>query len=609
MLSINFPKLIAAVAVAFTFSSATVFAEPGPVPASSNRPNTAASADTSTGAGAGYTQSGVSFGFGNTIPMGHEWITRMAAVELLGYTPAGIPDLPDPKDPRRTWTQGKAKNLNLNTPGAQDVVRGVKSQIYNDQRYLSRYKAIFAAIVGERWVDIAGYNVGAKYIGWKDCWSAVAQEAEELQEDHFMRKNDSEGGKGSVDAAIEGRKRFIQYFVNAAMAPPTIMNVYDGGAAGSVSVDVDRNFFLFGRALHLFEDSFSAEHTVRTDKDMYTHVIAIKSYLCAPGSEVHDHSVSNILNYKSGDVIWKTSSGIDPSWAGYKASNMKDGPLVATEATKDAWAAFIRTMGYPLAQRQAIANTEAQALADNWLSYKEDEMTHWYDNPANRGDNYALMPGQTGKGLTQTQCMQKNVGNTDKAGYMSNIKKEQRGCIYNAIPWPGYEDLYDTSLHMYYTWQWRSGSSYVPPPDDWKIPDRPADTGARVQIQSVSTGQYMVAPDGLNPDAWVYLKSGYPPLDFIVIGTKDKSYFRLAQNPRLFLSYRASDGAVKLYDFGSSEPSDYVLAPAGPGSWSIKQIYWQQYMYVNLPTMSPYIDRFGDPSNGNGQWVMQGLPR
>jgi hypothetical protein len=608
MFSFNYLMLTATAAVVLSLASPGALSEPGARPAASNHPNATATTETSTGGMTGYTQSGVSFGFGNGIPMGHEWITRMSAVELLGYAPASMPDLPDPKDPRKTWTQGKAKNLSLNTPGAQDVVKRIKSEIYNDDRYISRYKAIYAAIVGERWVDIAGYNVGAKYIGWKDCWSAVAQEAEELQEDHFMRKNDSVGGQGSVDAAKEGRRRFIQYFVNAAMAPPTIMNVYDGGAAGSISVDVDRNFFLFGRALHLFEDSFSSEHVVRLDADNYTKVRSIKSYLCAPGSEVHEHSITNILNYTSGDVIWKPGTGIDPSPNSYKPSNMKKDPLVASEATKDAWAAFIRTLGYPMAQRQAIATSEAETLANNWLSYDENEMMTWYNNVSHRDDTYVLMQGEPGKGQTVNQCMQKNVGTTDKVGYMSKIKEEQRGCIYNAIPWPGYEDLYDTSLHMYYTWQWR-GSGYDTPPADWQIPTRPADTGTHVQIQSVSTGQYMVAPDGIQADAWVYLKSGTPPLDFIVIGTKDKSYFRLAKDPRLFLSYRASDGAVKLYDFGNSEPSDYILAPAGPGSWSIKQIYWQHYMYVNLPTMSPYIDRNGDPKNGNGQWVMQGLPQ
>jgi hypothetical protein len=60
-----------------------------------------------------YTQSGVSFGFVNGVPMGHEWVTRMAAIELLGYTPATAPDIPDPSDPRKHWTQGLAKNTSL----------------------------------------------------------------------------------------------------------------------------------------------------------------------------------------------------------------------------------------------------------------------------------------------------------------------------------------------------------------------------------------------------------------------------------------------------------------------------------------------------------------
>ena len=611
---LRFPMLTAAAAVAVSLICTGAFSEPGARPNSSHRSSAAAGAETGTGGMTGYTQSGVGLGFGNVIPIGHEWVTRMAAVELLGYSPASVPDLPDPNDPRNkpNWTaQGKARNTNLNTPGAQEVVKRIKSQVYNDKAYLSRYKAIYDAIIGERWVDIAGYNMAAKYIvGQKDCWGAVAQEAEELQEDHYMRKNGSwEGGPGSVAAANESRRRFIQYFVNAAMAPPTIMNVYDGGAAGSISVDVDRNFFLFGRALHLFEDSFSLEHSVRLPVDMYNRVRAIKSYLCLPGTEVHEHAISKILDYTSGDVIWKPGTKSDPSWNSYKPSNMKDGPLVASEATKDAWAAFIRTMSYPIEQRQAVATREAETLANNWINFDANEMLHWYDDVSHRDDSYVLLPGQTGKGRSVEQCMKDSVG-TDKTrdAYLRNIKVEQRSCIYNAIPWAGYEDLWDPSLHMYYSWQWRNKTGYDTPPADWQIPNRPADTGIRVRIRSVKNGQYMVAPDGLAHNNWVYVKPGSPPLDFIMVGPKSKTYFRLTMAPRLFLSYRASDGAVKLYDFGTAEPSDYIVAPAGPG-WSIKQIYWQQYMYLYDKYQSPYIDPNGNPANANGQWFIDGLPR
>jgi hypothetical protein len=558
-----------------------------------------------------YTQSGVGLGFANVIPMGHEWVTRMAAIELIGYAPPTVPDIPDPNDPRKVWTQGLAKNLDLSSPGAQAEVARIKAQPYNDQRYASRYKPVYDAIVGERWVDIAGYNVlGGKVPGWVDCWDAVAQEPVEVQYDHFMRRYDEVGGAGGVSAASNSRQRFINYFVAAAIAPTTIMQVYDGGAAGSVPVNVDRNYFLFGRAVHLFEDSFSTEHTVRIPADNYTIVRQVKSYLCAPGSELHEHSESAILDYSSGDVVWLPGTGLDPSWKNYKASSMKTPALVATEASKDLWAAFIRTMGMPIDQRGDRARMEAQQLVLNWLNYNPDEMTSWYDVESHRDDTYVLAPGQTGKGRTVKQCMASlNVGTDDQMTYVRLLQANQRKCIYNAIPWPGYQDLADTSMNMYFDWQWLNKLRYVDPPPNYVIPQLPADTGTRVQIRSVVNNQPMISQDGIKPESWVYVKPGMP-LDFILVGSKQDGVFRLTMNPSLFLSYRLTTGAVKLYQPTSVEsPSNYKVAPAGRG-WSIMSIPWgpsNGYMNYNSSTQSPYINSSGNPANPNSQWAIQGL--
>ncbi len=556
-----------------------------------------------------YTQSGASFGFFNGVPMGHEWVTRMAAVELLGYTPVTVPDIPDPNDPRPRWTQGRAKNTNLSSPEAQAEVRRIKAHIYNDQRYLSRYKAIYDAIIGERWVDIAGYNVvGGKLPGNIDCWDAVAQEPAEVQYDHFMRRYDDTAGQGGVNAASRSRARFIDYFVAAATARPEVMNVYDGGGAGSTAVDVDRNYFLFGRAVHLFEDSFSSEHTVRIAADNYTRVRQVKSYLCAPGSEQHSHSQTAVMNYTSGDVIWKPGTGLNPSWLSYKASNMKTSALVAVEATKDLWAAFIRTMGTPMPARAAKARAEATTLANNWLSYDANEMTNWYNDQSHRDDTYVLAPGQTGKGRTVQACMASlNVGTDNQMAYVRTLEADQRKCVYNAVPWAGYTDLFDPSVHMYFAWQWRSKTGYDNPPANWSIPNRPADTGVHVRIKSVANRQYMTASDGISPNAWVYVKPGSAPLDMVFVGTPQNGVFRVSMAPRLFLSYINTTGAVKLYDPGALiTPTDYILTHAGPG-WSIKNVYWQQYMFLNTSTQSPYINRTGNPSNSTAQWFIEGL--
>lgn len=553
-----------------------------------------------------FTQSGFSFGvFGNGVPMGHEWVTRMAGIELMGYSPPAVPDVPDPNDPRKKWTQGLAKNTDLSSPGAQAELARIKKTGFSDTRYLPRYKAVEDAIIGERWVDIAGYNA----LTSQTCWDAVAQQPAQIQYDHFMRRYDDRGDGGGVTAARKSQERFVQYFVNAAMASSEQMDVYDGGASGSTAVVVDSHYFLFGRAVHLFEDSFSLEHTVRKPEDNYVRVRQVKSYICAAGSEQHSHSRSAIRDYTSGDVIWRTDSGSNPSWSTYKASNMKDNALVATEAMKDVWAAFIRVMGTPRDQRQAAAEAEARTLVNNWLSYDEKEMRQWYDSESNRGPTYVLKDGGSGKGQSVKDCMKAlDVGTNDQGKYVEQLEKDQRKCLYNAIPWDGYQDKFDTQMHIWYAWRWRNGSAgkLLDPPKDWKIQDQPADTGVHVQIKSVDNGKYITAPDGFKTDAWVYCKDG-TPIDFVMSGDKDEAYFRVADSPLLFLSYRGSTGAVKLwnpYADGYKTPTSFKVQEAKKG-WSLKEKSWKEYMW--LSDQSPYITKKGDPDHKDSQWEIDGL--
>jgi hypothetical protein len=407
------------------------------------------------------------------LPMGHEWLTRMAAIEVLGVSPVSAPDKPDPNDPRIGWRPGRglAWNTSLNTPGAQDEVRRIKSQTSTNSRYAPRYKPVYDAIIGERWVDLAGYSVAQS----KTCWDAVAQEPADIQYDHFMRRYDDAGSQGGVHAAKTSQQRFVAYFVAAATAPKATIPVYDGGVSSS-AVSVDKNYFLFGRAAHLFEDSFSSEHTVRIPDDNYVKVRQVKSYLCALGSEQHTHALSAVLDYSSGDVIWKSTvdGRLNPGWSAYKASNMKPVALVAAEATKDLWAAFVRTMGVPADQRAAVAQAEADTLVQHWLSYDEAEMLAWYDDQAHRDATYVLASGQTGKGKTQAECMRGlDVGTTDQAAYVRQLEASQRRCLYNVLPQPGASGEFDRQLHIWYSWRWRNGP-VLPmsnPPPGWKIPD------------------------------------------------------------------------------------------------------------------------------------------
>ena len=479
-------------------------------------------------------------------------------------------------------------------------------------RYAARYKPVYDAIVGERWVDIAGYNViaGKVPIIASDCWDAVAQEPVEIQYDHFMRRWDDSNGVGGANAAYNSQQRFIKYFVAAAMAPSTEIEVYDGGAAGSTAVNVNRNYFLFGRAVHLFEDSFSSEHTVRIDIDNYTKVRQVKSYLCAKGSEQHTHSMGATLDYSSGDVVWKKGTGLNPSWGNYKAGTMKIPALVAEEGTKDLWAAFIRTMGTPLAQREAVAVAEATTLVNNWLSYDAKEVTTWYDNPAHRIENYVVADGQNAPqdGQTVQQCMDKIDSGVTQQQKVAQLAALQRMCLYNATTWPGYEDIFDPQMHIWMSWQWKFKLSYQQPPAGWTIPDLPADSGTQVRIQSVANNQFISSPGGLSSGQYVYAKAGSgPPIDFTMVGSKDNATFRVAANPDLFLSYTAATGAGQLYAPGwAISPTNYAVSRIGQTqNWSLKSIYWNQYMYLYASTQSPYIDRNGNPANANAQWYLQ----
>jgi len=343
-----------------------------------------------------FTQSGAATTIGAGIPMGHEWITRLAAIEILGGETLPIQDK---NDPRKNWKVGQGLANNPAIDGSACITaeaQRIKSDTIQDRTYGSEYEFVFDAILGERWVDLGGFDVTkggiSSTFGYYNCFDSAVQEPDSIQYDHFLRMSTDNGGAGGVNAATQSQNRFIQYFVAAAMAPNERILMWDGGAA-STQYEVDLHYFLLGRAAHLLQDSFSSEHTVRapnstgssgTVADLIT-IKEVKSYQCATGTEQHSHSTANILSYASGDVIWNEGTRLSTgSWSNYIPSNMKTNALLATEASKDLWAAFIRTMGQPQAGRAAWAKTEAQTIVNEWMSFNPTTMTQWYDNAANR---------------------------------------------------------------------------------------------------------------------------------------------------------------------------------------------------------------------------------
>lgn len=412
------------------------------------------------------------------VPMGHEWITRMGAIELLGQDQDRWLK-PDPKDPRLSWPSS-ARASETSLAGADAVVKEIRAALIpkkDDDRFAAIYKPVHDAILGERWVDIGGVNFAeAKAegkFGKADCLDAVTQEAPDVQYDHFMRMPSDINAEGGVTAAKASVKRFVDYFVNAAMAPDGKMRIWDGGGWSDM-YEVDRHYFLFGRALHLFEDSFSPDHTVRSDKDYYRKVRQVKSYLCAAGSEQHAHlsPLDGSAFYETGDVIWVDSwngkTGAE-DWSAYLPSNMRGYALAATEGTKEVWAAFIRSMAAARPKREAAAREEAQKVAAKWLGFDEPGMRTWYTALDGRGDTYVksnLKADDGGNGTSIDECMKRDWKGVAQAKKLADFAQGRRLCTYNMLPAAANPEM-DSSLHIPYDWRWRHYAYLEAAPDDW----------------------------------------------------------------------------------------------------------------------------------------------
>ncbi|SEN36036.1 hydrophobic W protein [Stigmatella aurantiaca] len=331
--------------------------------------------------------------------------------------------------------------------------------------YSAKYKAVEDTVIGQRWVDTGGINIIDAYKDPYNCFLAVTQDVTGVQHDHFLRERHEEGGQGAV-AAINGSvQRFVRYFVDAAMAPVGQIKVWDGGIAPS-SLTVDRNFFLFGRAVHLFQDSFSLEHAVRLPIDGFKKVRGIKTYVCTRGSEQHSHTKPLAPDFTvdyavAGDVIWRSRSiSLDRQTADWPISNVKDNALTAVEGMKDLWAAFLRTMQKPLSHREAYARIEAEKVARAWMSFDPDEVAN-RSSPLNAQNTSTFV-------VNSEECDKGNGG----AGIIAKTEKERAICIYSMKALDGASDR-DTSLHIPLYWDWKISriastamqNRYLPPPE------------------------------------------------------------------------------------------------------------------------------------------------
>ncbi|HEY4185669.1 MAG TPA: hypothetical protein VGP07_11405 [Polyangia bacterium] len=566
---------------------------------------------------AAFTQHGGT-GVGNAIPMGHEWITRQAAIELLGGDRV-LKD--DPADPRKKWTDGRGKAKNINVSSARKEVARIQALKTGENTYAATYAPVWDAIIGERWVDIGGHNLAkSKTVYPYNCLDLVTQEPIEVQYDHYMRQPGDIDGQGGVDAANRSRQTFIKYFVAAATAKAGPMQVWDGGGY-SVLVTVDRNYFLLGRALHLFEDSFSGDHTVRADGDRFEKVRQVKSYLCAKGSEQHAHPAA-IPPYEDGDVIWKPGAKwVFGTWDSYKPSNMKAVSLVATEAAKDVWAAFIRTMAAPESDRARVAGIEAANVASQWLTVKDEkESITWYTDASHRSATYVKSTVTTedgGNGRTQEKCMEEDWKKALKptptqAQKIAEFQEGQRVCLYNMIPSWGYETEFDPSLHVAYNWTWRDPDhDFVQPPAGWKLSDP---YYVKVKLANRSNGQLLRKES----DNWLYNDTTTAAqlkqvVEFTVqmdhdMPTSSQGVALQVANDEKHYMNRANTtwGRVGIYQT-SSDGGRFQLLRRPDGFFNIKSVYDNAYMYRHSDDR-PYINNDGKPENTNAQWHIIGIP-
>jgi hypothetical protein len=601
-----------------------------------------------------------------TMPMGHEWITRLAWYELFGTRqklngdPVCKAQEGDPRNDIEKSRIQMAQNLTMPTDArwfyeADTWKKDWRGKAYrytgmSFDKWYERYGvdnlAVYSAIMGVRWVDISGFNIlqakGIKelYSLEADPWSAVAQETGGVQCHHYMRKWDEVGGKGGVSAAKSSCAAFKEFFVNAVLAENALVTVLDGGGS-TEKVNVDHGFFLLGRALHVFQDAFSSEHTVRSDLDNYRTVRQVKSYLCAPGSEQHDHELVNIVGFLSGDVVWTRASYknfAEVGWRSYRAFNMKPLALVATEGTKDVFAAYLRSrLQARLLSKHYLrkwAEAEADILIQNWLSYDAGRMEEWYKHNYRNKTYVKEYDGDSGQ---DCQTCLNNIGaevkNKSREKRNSELVKARRISLFNMKATPGYDydPLTDPYLKVPYVWQWPSvldlnlPEGYNPDahrePKYWphklvKIKKPGSQNFLTLKNQD---GEYEtkfgLANNVENHDGWGR------SITFEMVGDpKQWCYFRVAGDPRYFLGNwgDVSDGATALFD--------RVTNILGNIDGSFKLEYWdketgkaaiynnhhKQYMSrgttIFFPETFVAVDRSKSAGDAAAKWIIEPAP-
>ena len=225
---------------------------------------------------------------------------------------------------------------------------------------------VYSAVVGERHVDFGGLPGIPSTLG-NACLNAIIQDPDELQHYHALRGR-CEAGREGRNAAIEKTKGTVRALYKEAHAAQgedgkgKRAGTVDGGATQQKTM-VDSAFFLFGRAAHVFEDSFSPEHTIRAE-DKNHRILDIKTYVCTDGAPMHKHGSSGPA---PGDVVFSGVACIKLNpytqvksfQAGVKTFNPH--AQWAVDAMVDLWTAFLEK------------RADIEPVLSKWMSYNPSE--------------------------------------------------------------------------------------------------------------------------------------------------------------------------------------------------------------------------------------------
>jgi len=262
----------------------------------------------------------------------------------------------------------KAKEPAVFGRSTVDIASVGKCRAGSACRHRASDHRVWSAILGARWADLMGFRAGPHYWTQEKCMEAVAQDNEDVQYDHALRKRADSDTKGGMNAVRGIRERLGNRFLEAVSVADDNIPIADGGAQQDHFV-VNGAFFRFGRALHIVQDSFSAFHTTRSSD--YTQILQVNSYVCSPGAPVHPHQRPtwwNVINKDygavgNGDYIW--SGGGDDEKK--EKSDLKIEYSKAVDACRDLWLAFLRVRSESPASRAVAANKVIAEFNDRWM--------------------------------------------------------------------------------------------------------------------------------------------------------------------------------------------------------------------------------------------------